>query len=250
MSKSAGVLLSSEIADGAGSHMNSQVQVSQSVSQVSLVGQLALHQILPILCLGLWYKPQILLLVMMLALMRFSLVGQLALRQILRIHCLELLPKPQILNPNFKETIDLDNEDINDNAYEASSEGLLSDDESSDNESDNENESSTCINKRSENVVPIHNVLSDIESNANMEIGTENVVPSTNSASSGNSVSPGSSLCGLSVSSGGRSLYSKLPVAVGKGSGSSISAKIPRASGAGVHKTGSSRTAGRSAGFA
>ena len=104
-------------------------------------------------------------------------------------------------NVNFKETIDLDNEDINDNAYEASSEGLLSDDESSDNKSDNEKESSTCINKRSENVVPSHSVLSDIESSANMEIGTENVVPSTNPASSGNSVSPGSSLCALSVSS-------------------------------------------------
>ena len=152
-------------------------------------------------------------------------------------------------NVNFKETIDLDNEDINDNAYEASSEGLLSDDESSDNESDNEKESSTCINKRSENVVPSHSVLSDIESSANMEIGTENVVPSTNPASSGNSVSPGSSLCGLSVSSGGRSLSSKLPFAVGKGSGSSISAKIPRAPGAGVHKAGSSGTAGRSAGL-
>ena len=64
-----------------------------------------------------------------------------------------------------------------------------------------------------------------------VEIETENEVPSTHPPSSGNIVSPGS----------------KLPVAVGKGCGSSVSAKIPRAPGAGVHKAGSSRTAGLSA---
>ena len=64
-----------------------------------------------------------------------------------------------------------------------------------------------------------------------MEIETENEVPSTHPPSSGNIVSPSS----------------KLSVAVGKGCGSSVSAKIPMAPGAGVHKAGSSRTAGLSA---
>ena len=118
-------------------------------------------------------------------------------------------------NVNSKETSDIDNEDINDNDHETSSEGLLSDDESCDNESDNEEESSTYINNGSENVVPSHNVLSDNESSTNMEIETENEVPSTHPPSSGTIVSPGS----------------KLPVAVGKGCGSSVSAKIPRAPG-------------------
>ena len=62
-------------------------------------------------------------------------------------------------------------------------------------------------------------------------------------------VSPGSSLCCLSISSGVWSPSFKLSVAVVKGSGSSVSAKIPRTSGAGVHKAGSSLTAGLSAGL-
>ena len=66
-----------------------------------------------------------------------------------------------------------------------------------------------------------------------MEIETENKVPSTHLPSSGNIVSPGS----------------KLPVAVGKGCGSSVSAKIPKAHGAGVHKAGSSHTEALSAGL-
>ena len=55
--------------------------------------------------------------------------------------------------------------------------------------SDNEKESGTHINSRSENAVPSHNVLSDNESSANTDVGTENVVPSTNPPSSGNIVS-------------------------------------------------------------
>ena len=55
--------------------------------------------------------------------------------------------------------------------------------------SDNEKESGTHINSRSENAVPSHNVLSDNESSANMDVGTENVVPSTNPPCSGNIVS-------------------------------------------------------------
>ena len=66
---------------------------------------------------------------------------------------------------------------------------------------------------------------------AKMEIETENEVPSTHPPSSGHIVIPSS----------------KLPVAVGKGCGSSVSAKIHRAPGAGVHRAGSSRTAGLSA---
>ena len=42
---------------------------------------------------------------------------------------------------------------------------------------------------------------------------------------------------------------SKLPVAVGKGCGSSVSAKIPMAPGAGVHKAESSRKAALSVGL-
>lgn len=66
-----------------------------------------------------------------------------------------------------------------------------------------------------------------------MEIETENEVPSTLPPSSGNVVNPGS----------------KLPVAVGKGCGSSVSAKIPMAPGAGVHKAESSRKAALSVGL-
>ena len=54
--------------------------------------------------------------------------------------------------------------------------------------------------------------------------------------------------CVASVFSSGRPSPSKLPVAVGKGS-SSVSSKIPKAPGAGVRKTGSSRSAGLSAGW-
>ena len=144
-------------------------------------------------------------------------MGQLALHQIRQIHCLE--------------SSNIDNEDINDNVYETSSEGLLSEEESSDNDSDNEKEFSDNV------------VHSDNESSANMEVETKNAVPSVNI------VSPGSSLCGLSVSSGGRPSPSKLPVAVGKVSCSTVHSKIPKAPGAGVRKTGSSRSAGLCAGL-
>ena len=124
---------------------------------------------------------------------------------------------------NSKESSNRVNEDINDNVYETSSEGLLTDEEYSDNDSDNEKEFG-------ENVVH-----SDNESSANMEVVTKKAVPSVNI------VSPGSSLCGLSVSSGGRSSPSKLPVAV--------SSKIPKAPGAGVRKAASSRPAGLTPGW-
>ena len=100
----------------------------------------------------------------------------------------------------------VDNDEVNDNVYETSSEGLLSDEDSSENDSDNEEESS------------------DTE--------TANVAPGANI------VSPGSSLCGLSGSSGSRPPRSKLPVAVGKGS---VGSKIPKVAGAGVQKASSSR---------
>ena len=59
--KSVGILPSGEGADGAGSHIDARDnQLDELNSQVLSVGQLALHQILLILCLGLWYKPQIL----------------------------------------------------------------------------------------------------------------------------------------------------------------------------------------------
>lgn len=78
-------------------------------------------------------------------------------------------------------------------------------------------------------------VHSDNESSANMEVVTKNSVLSVNI------VSPGSNLCGLSVSSGGRPSPSKLPVAVGS--------KISKAPSAGVHKTTSSRPAGLTPGL-
>ena len=120
---------------------------------------------------------------------------------------------------NSKESSNIDKEDINDNVYETSSEGLLSEEESSDNEME-----------FSGNVVH-----SDNESSANMEVVTKNSVLSVNI------VSPGSNLCGLSVSSGGRPSPSKLPVAVGS--------KISKAPSAGVHKTTSSRPAGLTPGL-
>ena len=56
-----------------------------------------------------------------------------------------------------------------------------------------------------------------------------------------NIVSPGSGLCGLSVSSGGRPSPSKLPVAV--------SSKIPKAPEAGIRKTASSCPGGLTPGL-
>lgn len=120
---------------------------------------------------------------------------------------------------NSKESSNIDKEDINANVYETSSEGLLSEEESSDNEME-----------FSGNVVH-----SDNESSANMEVVTKNSVLSVNI------VSPGSNLGGLSVSSGGRPSPSKLPVAVGS--------KISKAPSAGVHKTASSRPAGLTPGL-
>lgn len=120
---------------------------------------------------------------------------------------------------NSKESSNIDREDINANVYETSSEGLLSEEESSDNEME-----------FSGNVVH-----SDNESSANMEVVTKNSVLSVNI------VSPGSNLGGLSVSSGGRPSPSKLPVAVGS--------KISKAPSAGVHKTTSSRPAGLTPGL-
>lgn len=124
----------------------------------------------------------------------------------------------------FGAVVQTSNSDVcvdgfNDNVYETSSEGLLSEEESSDNEME-----------FSGNVVH-----SDNESSANMEVVTKNSVLSVNI------VSPGSNLCGLSVSSGGRPSPSKLPVAVGS--------KISKAPSAGVHKTTSSRPAGLTPGL-
>ena len=128
--------------------------------------------------------------------------------------CVDGLNSNSALNiANSKESSNIDKEDINDNVYETSSEGLLSEEESSDNEME-----------FSGNVVH-----SDNESSANMEVVTKNSVLSVNI------VSPGSNLCGLSVSSGGRPSPSKLPVAVGS--------KISKAPSAGVHKTASSHPA-------
>ena len=106
----------------------------------------------------------------------------------------------------------VDNDEVNENVYETSSEGLLSDEDSGDNDSDDEDE--TGVN-----------------------------VPSVNI------VSPGSSLSGLSRLSGSRPPQSKLPVAVGKGSSTTISSKIPKVPGAGVRKASSSRPAGLSLGM-
>lgn len=108
----------------------------------------------------------------------------------------------------------VDNDEVNENVYETSSEGLLSDEDSGDNDSDDEEEPS--------------------------------VNESTNAV---NIVSPGSSLCGLSVSSGSWPPLSRLPVAVGKGSSSTIGSKIPKVPGAGVCKASSSRPAGLSLGM-
>ena len=111
----------------------------------------------------------------------------------------------------------VDNDEVNENVYETSSEGLLSDEDSGDNDSDDEEEPS--------------------------------VNESTNTVPSVNIVSPGSSLCGLSVSSGSQPPLSRLPVAVGKGSSSTIGSKIPKVPGAGVRKASSSRPAGLSLGM-
>ena len=91
----------------------------------------------------------------------------------------------------------VDNDEVNENVYETSSEGLLSDEDSGDNDSDDEDEPGVTV-------------------------------PSVNI------VSPGSSLSGLSGLSGSRPPQSRLPVAVGKGSSTTISSKIPKVPGAGV----------------
>ena len=106
----------------------------------------------------------------------------------------------------------VDNDEVNENVYETSSEGLLSDEDSGDNDSDDEDE------------------------------------PGVN-VPSANIVSPGSSLSGLSGLSGSRPPQSRLPVAVGKGSSTTISSKIPKVPGAGVRKASSSRPAGLSLGM-
>ena len=111
----------------------------------------------------------------------------------------------------------VDNDEVNENVYETSSEGLLSDEDSGDNDSDDEEELSV---KKSTNGVPSVNI-----------------------------VSPGSSLCGLSVSSGSRPPLSRLPVVVGKGSSSAIGSKIPKVPDAGVRKASSPRPAGLSLGM-
>jgi len=138
---------------------------------------------------------------------------------------------PNSNSVNSKESSNLDDVAIIDNVYETSSEGLLTDEESSDNDSDNEKEF-------------IDNVVhSDNKSSANMDVVTKNTVPSVNI------VSPESSLSGPSVSSGDQPSRSNPPVAVGKGSRPSVSSKIPKASGAGVHKTAGSRPAGLTSGL-
>ena len=111
----------------------------------------------------------------------------------------------------------VDNNEVNENVYETSSEGLLSDEDSGDNDSDDEEELSV---KKSTNGVPSVNI-----------------------------VSPGSSLCGLSVSSGSRPPLSRLPVVVGKGSSSAIGSKIPKVPDAGVRKASSPHPAGLSLGM-
>lgn len=111
----------------------------------------------------------------------------------------------------------VDNDEVNENVYETSSEGLLSDEDSGDNDSDDEEQLSV---KKSTNGVPSVNI-----------------------------VSPGSSLCGLSVSSGSRPPLSRLPVVVGKGSSSAIGSKIPKVPDAGVRKASSPRPAGLSLGM-
>ena len=111
----------------------------------------------------------------------------------------------------------VDYDEVNENVYETSSEGLLSDEDSGDNDSDDEEQLSV---KKSTNGVPSVNI-----------------------------VSPGSSLCGLSVSSGSRPPLSRLPVVVGKGSSSAIGSKIPKVPDAGVRKASSPRPAGLSLGM-
>ena len=106
----------------------------------------------------------------------------------------------------------VDNDEVNENVYETSSEGLLSDEDSGDNDSDDEDEPGVNV--------PCANI-----------------------------VSPGSSLSGLSGLSGSRPPQSKLPVAMGKSSRSSVSPRIPKASGSGVSKSASSRLPGLSEGL-
>ena len=125
---------------------------------------------------------------------------------------------------NSKDSSFIDNEDINDNVYETSSEGLLSEEESSDNDSDNASD-----NESSESVVH----------SGNMEVESKKLL-------SVNIVSPESSLGGLSASSMVQPPRSKLP---GRSSRSSPSPRIPRASGAGVSKSASSRLLGLSEGL-
>ena len=129
-----------------------------------------------------------------------------------------------VVGPNSKSAVNVDNVNINDNVYETSSEGLLSEEESSDNDSDNASD-----NESSESVVH----------SANMEVESKKLL-------SVNIVSPESSLCGLSASSMVQPPRSKLPV---RSSRSSPSPRIPRASGAGVSKSASSRLLGLSEGL-
>ena len=125
---------------------------------------------------------------------------------------------------NSKDSCIIDNEDINDNVYETSSEGLLSEEESSDNDSENVSDNEI---ESTENVVH----------SANMEVESKKLL-------SVNIVSPESSLCGLSASPKIQPPRSKLPVAMGRSSRSSASPRIPKASGAGVSKSASSRPPG------
>ena len=130
---------------------------------------------------------------------------------------------------NSKDSCIIDNEDINDNVYETSSEGLLSEEDSSDNDSENASDNEM---ESSENVVH----------SANMEVESKKLL-------SVNIVSPESSLCGFSASSKIQPPRSKLPVAMGRRSRSSASPRIPKASGAGVSKSASSRPPGLSEGL-
>ena len=130
---------------------------------------------------------------------------------------------------NSKDSCIIDNEDINDNVYETSSEGLLSEEESSDNDSENASDNEM---ESSENVVH----------SANMEVESKKLL-------SVNIVSPEYSLCGLSASPKIQPPRSKLPVAMGRSSRSSASPRIPKASGAGVSKSPSSRSPGLSEGL-
>ena len=119
---------------------------------------------------------------------------------------------------NSKVSCTIDNEDINDNVYETSCEGLLSEEESSDNDSENASDNEM---ESSDNVVH----------SANMEVESKKL-PSVNIASSKI-----------------QSPRSKLPVAMGRSSRSSVSPRIPKASGAGVSKSASSLPPGLSEGL-